>query len=541
MSVAQTFDYVVIGSGSAGAVIAGRLGEDPKCRVLVLEAGGMDDKFFYQRPGALGLVYQVPQLKKAADWGYATVPLAHLDNRVMPYTRGRIVGGCSTVNGMLYVRGHRDNYDRWAALGNEGWDYDSVLPLFRRSENHEDGAGTFHGAGGPLQVTRQAGCSPVSHAWVHAVATVCGVNVTGDFNGAEQEGAGLYHQTAAARRRSSASIAFLHPAIARGNNVKLEIGALVTGLVIEGGRVRGVRYEQGGGAKVVHANAEVVLCAGAIGSPHILMASGIGPADHLRERGVQVQLDLPGVGTNLHDHLYTPMRFHGTRETGHTSTAPHFLWGMFRDLAFNEGWFGKTFLEAGAFLKSEPSQPRPDLQFLTIPWAYPEPNDDTLAGQSIAKTPSFTVLAVGLYPKSRGTVRLVSADPRQAPLIDPNFLDDDADAQVLLRGMRIARQVAETQPLSAYMKGEAFPGAACASEAAMRAHVRLASKTVYHPVGTCKMGNDATAVVDANLRLHGLSGLRVADASIMPEIVGGNTNAPTLMIGERCADLLRAG
>lgn len=539
MSDKHNFDYVVIGSGSAGAVIAGRLGEDPKCRVLVLEAGGMDDTFFYRRPGALGLVYQVPQLKKAADWGYATVPLKHLDNRAMPYTRGRIVGGCSTVNGMLYVRGHRDNYDRWAELGNAGWGYDDVLPLFKRSENHEGGASAFHGAGGPLQVTRQAGCSPVSEAWVQAIAAVAGVPATDDFNGAVQEGSGLYHQTAAARRRSSASIAFLHPAIARGDNVRLECGALVTGLVIEGGRVKGVKYEQGGEAKVVYANAEVVLSAGAIGSPQVLMAAGIGPADHLKSLGIEVQLDLPGVGSNLHDHLYTPLRFHGTSDTGHTSTAPHFLWGMFRDFVFNEGWFGKTFLEAGAFLKSEPSQPRPDLQFLTIPWAYPEPNDDTLEGQTIAKSPSFTVLAVGLYPKSRGSVRLASADPRVAPLIDPNFLDDDADAQVLMRGMRLARQVAQTEPLAKYMKGEAFPGAACESEAAMRAHMRLASKTVYHPVGTCKMGSDPLAVVDSSLRLHGLTGLRVADASIMPEIVGGNTNAPTIMIGERCADLIR--
>ncbi len=539
MSKPETVDYVVIGSGSAGAVIAARLAEDPNCSILVLEAGGMDDKFFYQRPGALGLVYQVPQLKAAADWGYYTVPQAHLDQRKMPYTRGRIVGGCSTVNGMLYVRGHRDNYDRWVELGCPGWGYDSLLPLFKRSENHPDGPSAYHGANGPLQVTRQEGCSPVSEAWNAAASAVCGVPVLDDFNGERQEGVGLYHQTAAKRRRSSASVAFLHPAREKNQKLRLQTGALVTRLVVEGGKVCGVCYEAEGASHEVRANAEVILSAGAIGSPQILMLSGIGPADHLRSLGIPVVHDLPGVGANLHDHLYAPIRFHGTKDTGHTSTAPHFLWGMFRDFAFNQGWFGKTFLEAGGFVKTSPSQPRPDLQFLTIPWAYPEPNDDTLEGQSIAKTPSFTVLAILLYPKSRGNLRLASKDPKAAPLIDPNYLHDDADMQVLLHGLRLARTIAKTAPLSAFMKGEAFPGPATESDEALRAHVRLASKTVYHPVGTCKMGQDSLSVVDPSLRLQGLPGLRVADASIMPEIVGGNTNAPTIAIGERCADLLR--
>lgn len=534
----QTVDYVIIGSGSAGAVIAGRLAEDPNCRILVLEAGGMDDKFFYRRPGGLGLVYEVPQLKKAADWGYYTVPQPHIDNRKMPYTRGRIVGGCSTVNGMLYVRGHRDNYDRWVELGATGWGYDAVLPYFKKSENHPDGPSDFHGLGGPLQITRQEDCSPVSDAWAQAASTVCGVPVVQDFNGAQQEGVGLYHQTAAKRRRSSASIAFLHPAVERNKNLRLQTGAMVTGLVIEQGRVKGVQYQCDGQDHTVFAEAEVVLSAGAINSPQILMLSGIGPADHLRSLNIPVHQDLPGVGSNLHDHLYSPMRFHA-RDTGHTSTGPHFLWGMFRDFVFNEGWFGKTFLESGGFVKSSPDQPRPDLQFLTIPWAYPEPNDDTIAGQTIAKTPSLTVLTIVLYPRSRGSLRLASADPLQAPLIDPNFLADDRDMQTLLTGSALARQIAATEPLAKYIQGEAFPGKDCASEAQVRAHIRLACKTVYHPVGTCKMGTDPMAVVTPDLRLRGLEGLRVADASIMPEIVGGNTNAPTIMIGEKCADLLR--
>ncbi len=536
----QTVDYVVIGSGSAGSVIAGRLAEDPDLSILVLEAGGSDDKYFYKRPGALALVYQVPQLKKAADWGYHTVPAEHMDGRVMPYTRGRIVGGCSTVNGMLYVRGHRDNYDRWVELGCQGWGYDQVLPLFRKSECHEDGENEFHGGDGPLQVTRQGGdVSPVSEAWAAASSVACQAPLSEDFNGARQEGVGIYHQTARDRRRSSASVAFLHPALARNPKLKLQTGALVTGLIVEEGRVCGVRYRSQGEDHEVRVQREVVLSAGAIGSPQILMLSGIGPADHLRQHGIDVVHDLPGVGANLHDHLYTPIRFNVTKDVGHTSTAPHFLAGMARDFLFDQGWYGKTLLEAGGFVKSDPSQPRPDIQFLTVPWAYPEPNDDTIEGQTIATSPSFTVLTIILYPKSRGSLRLASADPAAHPLIDPGFLRDDSDMATLLRGMELIRATAATPPVAQYIKSEATPGADCKSEADLRAHVRRSSRTVYHPVGTCKMGVDPMAVVDPTLRLRGLPGLRIADASVMPEIVGGNTNAPTIMIGERCAELLR--
>ena len=539
MSV-EVWDYIVIGSGSAGGVIATRLAEDPTLRVLVLEAGGTDAKYFYRRPGALGLVYQVPQLKKSADWGYKTVPLQAMDGREMPYTRGRIVGGCSTVNGMLYVRGHRDNYDEWARdFGCEGWSYDEVLPLFKRSEGHEDGDSAYHGGGGPLQVTRQRGCSVVSEAWVEAASQVCGAPVVDDFNDAEQHGVGIYHQTCANRRRSSVSVAFLNPALDRCENLVLRTHALVTELVVQDGRVFGVRYVHEGVERLAHADAEIILSAGAIGSPQILLLSGIGPADELRAHGIDVVHELPGVGRNLHDHLYVPMRYHATSDTGHTSTAPHFLWGMFRDFFFNSGWFGKTFLEGGGFVKTDPAQPRPDLQFLTIPWAYPEPNDDIMEEGIIAKTPSFTVMPILLYPESRGTVRLASADPTVAPAIDPGYLVDDADMQVLLRGMAYAREIAATDPVARYFKGEAFPGPEATSEADLRAHVRLAAKTVYHPVGSCKMGVDDLAVVDPQLRLRGLEGLRVADASIMPRIVGGNTNAPSIMIGERAADLIR--
>lgn len=534
------WDYVVIGSGSAGSVIASRLSEDPAVRVLVLEAGGTDEKYFYRRPGALGLVYQVPQLKAAADWGYHTEPLAAMDGRRMPYTRGRIVGGCSTVNGMLYVRGHRADYDDWAAAGNTGWGWDDLLPLFKRSETHEDGASDAHGGDGPLQVTRQTWVSPVSRAWVDAASTVLKAPKVEDFNTGDSEGVGLYQQTCKARRRSSASRAFLHPWLGKRPNLELWTGCLVTKLVVENGRVTGVQLRHDGAPTEVRASAEVILSAGAIGSPWILQLSGIGPADALRRVGVPVVHDLPSVGANLHDHLYCPVRY-TARDTGHTSTAPHFLWGMFRDWAFDDGWFGDTFLESGGFVKTGPDQPRPDLQFLTIPWAYPEPNDDTVDKGVISKVPSFTVMPILLRPQSRGTLRLRSADPSVAPAIDPAFLVDDRDAQLLVRGLQLTREIAAASPVDRYLQTEAFPGPQARSEEALRAHLRLAGKTVYHPVGTCRMGVDGDAVVDPSLRLRGVEGLRVADASIMPTIPGGNTNAPSICIGEKAADLIRAG
>jgi choline dehydrogenase len=534
----EHFDYIVIGAGSAGCVIAHRLGEDPKVKILVLEAGGPDNSFLYRRPGALGIVYQVPKLKKKVDWDYRTTAQPHLDQREMPWTRGKVLGGCSTVNGMLYIRGHRDNYDEWRDLGNPGWGYDDVLPYFKKSETHEDGESRFHGASGPLQVTHQEDRSIVSEAFCGAVASVCGVSASTDFNGQTQEGAGDYHMTCANRRRYSTALAFLEPALARGN-VQAKTHALVSKIIIENKRAKGVIYTHEGQEKKAYASAEVILSGGAINSPQILMLSGIGPGAQLNSHGVNPIIDLPGVGKNLHDHLLTPMRFNATKDTGHTSTATHFIAGMMKDILFNKGWFGKTFLECGAFVKTSSDQPRPNLQFLTIPWAYPEPNDDGPEEGTIAKTPCFTILPTVIYPKSRGEIVLKSADPTEAPLIDPHYLEDDHDAQVLLQGMKLTRQIAATEPLSKYIKSEATPGEQAQSEDELRAHIRLFSKTVYHPVGTCAMGNGNLSVVDHRLRVHGIDGLRVADAAIMPKIVGGNTNAPSIMIGEKAAAMIK--
>lgn len=535
----KSYDYIVIGAGSSGCVIANRLAEDPKVKVLVLDAGKSDDSVLYRRPGMLALVYEVPQLKAKSDWGYKTAPQKHMDNREMPWTRSKITGGCSSVNGMLYIRGHRDNYDGWRDAGNEGWGYDDVLPYFKKSETHEDGESAFHGASGPLQVTHQRGCSVVSDAFQEAIAKVCGVQVIKDFNGASQEGASTFQMTCRDRKRSSTSVAFLYPAIQRGN-VELRDEAHVTSIVVEKNRAVAVKYVRKGESLTAQADVEIVLSSGVIGSPQILMLSGIGPADHLRSVGVNVVHDLPGVGANLHDHLMTPLRYHATKDTGHTSTTLHFLAGMFNEFVLRRGWMGKTFLEGGGFVKTSPDQPRPNLQFHSIPWAYPEPNDDYPEKASICKTPCFTMLPSLIYPKSRGEIRLRTSNPADAPVIDPHYLEVDDDMKILMTGVRLTREIAKTEPLSKYFKAEAIPGDKVQTDDELRAFIRLYSKTIYHPVGTCRMGPDDMAVVDAKLRVRGLEGLRVADASIMPSITGGNTNAPSIMIGEKAADMIKA-
>ena len=538
MSRTPEYDYIVVGAGSAGCVIANRLSEEG-ARVLVLDAGRSDKSFLYRRPGALALVYEVPQLKEKADWGYYATAQPNMDNRVMPWTRGKVLGGCSSVNGMLYIRGHRDDYDAWRELGCEGWGYADVLPYFKRSEGHEDGESEFHGGSGPLKVTRPWGESPVTTAFKEAVSRTCDVPIHEDFNGAQQEGVAMYHMTCADRRRSSTSVCFLYPAVERGNVDIVDL-AHATSVVIEDGRAVGVRYLRGGQEHTAYASAEVVVSAGAINSPQLLMLSGIGPADHLRQQGIDVVVDAPGVGQNLQDHLMYPFRYDVKKTaTKHRSNALYFVKGLLDDLVFNKGWVGKTFIEAGAFVRSSDDQPRPDLQMFCIPWGYPEPNDDDPKAQTITNKPSFTMLMGLVLPHSVGEVRLQSANPLDHPVMDPRYFTDERDMEALVRGFHIQREVAKDAGFAGHLVREATPGPATTTDDQIRAHIRASGKTIFHPVGTVKMGVDELAPLDPQLRVKGIEGLRVADASIMPNIVAGNTNAPCIMIGEVAADLIR--
>jgi choline dehydrogenase-like flavoprotein len=533
------YDYIVIGAGSAGAIVASRLAEDPDVSVLLLEAGGTDRTTLVRKPGMISLVQQVKQLKKRFDWGFTTVPQRHLDDRRIPYTRGKVLGGSSSVNGMLYLRGNEENYNEWAARGCEGWSFKDILPFFRKLENHEDGETAYHGAGGPIQVTRHPAdqVSPVSNAFVRAASAVCGIPVGDDFNAENQHCASIYQMSASKGVRSGTAEAYVHPSLDRPN-FTLEVRALVRRVVIESGRATGVEYEQPAGVTVAHARREVIVSGGAIGSPQILMLSGIGPAEHLREHGVEVKLDLPGVGKNLHDHLFFPITYRAPTSL-HRGAAPHFFAGMVKEYLFGNGWFGRTVFEGGAFIKSRDDAPIPDIQIHTLPWGYPTPNQDGPERPDIDTGHCLTVMPTLIYPKSRGELLLTSNRPDQTPHIDPHFLEEPEDLQLLLTAIRKCREICAHAEMAEHLGEELTPGAARASDAELTEEIRLRAMTVYHPVGSCKMGVDEMAVVDPTLKVRGIEGLRVADASIMPHVTGGNTNAPSMMIGERAAALVQ--
>lgn len=528
-------DYIVVGAGSAGCIVASRLAETG-ARVVLLEAGGRDRSRFLRVPGMISIMHSLPQVKKRFDWGHYTVPQKHAAGRRIPTTHGKVLGGSSSVNGMLFVRGHRSNYDEWAAEGCTGWSYDDVLPSFKRLEDWEGGASELRGEGGPIPVRRQKDLSPASVALMEAISGSMGVPRTDDYNGASQEGVGVVQMSADGGARYSSSKGYLPSD--RRSNLRVEVGTAVSRVVFEGSRAVGVEVLDKSGPRLIRATSEVVLSAGVMGSPQLLMLSGVGPAEHLGEMGLDVRADLP-VGKNLHDHLFVPMTFLAPTAV-RRGTAPHFLAGIVAEATRGDTWMGRTVFDSMAFVRTDhASGDRPDLQIHTMPWSYPSPNQDKPVRHTVDTRPALTVLPTLIYPKSRGELRLASTDPTAAPLIDPAYLSEADDARFLLDGMKRVRDVMASEHMADVVSGELHPGPGFSDEAALARELPHRIHTVYHPGGTCRMGVDERAVVDPELRVRGVENLRVADASIMPTITGGNTNAPSMMIGERCAELMQ--
>ncbi len=520
-------DYVIVGAGSAGCVLAARLSEDPSVRVLLLEAGGKAIHPNVAIPAAFA-----KQFKTKLDWDYATEPEPACDNRSLYIPRGKGLGGSSSMNAMLYVRGRPLDYDLWESQGCPGWGWNDVRPYFLRAENNERGESEHHASGGPLNVADERSPRRLTGRFL-AAAEDAGIPRVPDYNGPEQDGASPVQVTQRNGRRFSAADAYLRPNMKR-ENLAVVTGAQVLRVELEGGRATGVRYrDRRGREQVARADREVILAGGAIGSPQLLMLSGIGPADHLRELGVQVALDLPGVGENLQDHPYVVCIWESKLgESLYGADKPKQLleWVLRRS-----GPLTSSVAEAFAFVRSRPGLPAPDLQFHFAPAYFNDNGFDEFDGHA------FTLGPVLITPKSRGRLRLRSSDPSDKPRILTNSLSEPEDVRALVAGMKLAREIVGKEPLAGAVAREIFPGSGVDSDDDLEADLRRRVELIYHPVGTCKMGAGEDAVVDADLRVRGVEGLRVADASIMPVITGGNTNAPVIMIGERAADLVRGG
>ena len=527
----DSFDYVIVGAGTAGCALAGLLAEDPAIRVCVLEAGGSERHPFVSTPAMVAPAIGTARL----NWRFETVPQAQLKGRRIPQPRGRVVGGSGSINGMVYSRGHPRDYDDWVACGASGWDYASVLPYFVRSENNQDlPASVYHGHGGRMNVCWPARPNRLNAAFIAATHEL-GYPLATDFTGASTEGVGLRQGVIRAGRRESTARAYLRPAMKRGN-ISLRTGALALRLHIADGRAVGVAYERGGERQQVRARGEVILCAGALQTPQLLLLSGIGPAAELQAAGVEPLQDLPGVGRNLHDHLACPVLMHSPDPTSYGISAralPRGMLNVLEYLLLRSGPLASNVFESVAFLRTAPGLDRPDIQFVFQPAARPRPDFPLPIGHGHA------VSSVCLYPRSRGRVTLAAPDVHTPPLIDPALLSVEADIEPLVRAVKLSRRILARPEFARYRATEVAPGPAVQSDAEVAEFIRASAYTVHHQVGTCRMGTGPEAVVDPQLRLHGLQGLRIADASVIPTIVGGNTNAVVVMIAEKAADLIR--
>ncbi len=523
------FDFIVVGAGSSGCALAARLSEDPANRVCLVEAGPEDRSPLIKVP--LGVMRLLDHPKY--NWRFKTVPQEHAKGRQIPVPRGKTLGGSSAINGMIYTRGHPTDYDDWANRGNPGWSYREVLPYFKRSENNEDFPDSpYHGRGGPLNVTFLDKYNPLAEIFFQAGESLQHRR-NPDFCGATHEGFGRRQVTMKNGRRWSASSAYLKPALKRPNLTVMS-SARVHRVIIEGGRALGIAVERGGAVETVRARREVLLCAGAVGSPHLLMLSGVGDAVELSAHGIEVRKHLPGVGENWQDHITTAVQWESPSDLSYGltwKTAPSILWELMTYPLTGRGLLANNILHAGAFIRSLPGLARPDLQFILIP-AFRD------AKGRLGRRHGFAIMPFVLRPVSRGKLSLASADPRAAPVIDPKFFSAEEDLETLVRGVKLARRLVDTPPFAPHRGPESGPNAGAETEQQIREFIRSTAYTAYHPVGACSMGPGPMDVVDAELKVHGIEALRVVDTSAMPTLIGGNTNGPAIMMAEKAADMI---
>lgn len=529
----ESFDYIVVGAGSAGCVLANRLTASGRHRVLLLEAGGQDRNIWIHIPLGYGKLFSNAKV----NWLYSTEPEPDLNNRRLIQPRGKVLGGSSSINGLLYVRGQATDYDHWRQLGNAGWSFEDVLPFFRRAEDQERGADELHGAGGPLAVSNVSEPHPLCEAFIEA-AEQAGFPRNDDFNGPSQEGAGYFQLTARNGRRCSTAVGYLRPARQR-SNLKIVTGALATRVLFSGRRAIGVEYHQGQrqgqAVRTADASAEVILAGGAFNSPQLLQLSGLGPAQLLRSHGIDVIADMPGVGNDLQDHLQVRMLYRCTEPVTMNDVINswrHRMGAGLRYIISRKGLLTIGAGYAGAFLRTRPDLATPDVQLHFLIFSA------DAAGAALHSFPGFMTSICQLRPESRGFVRIKSSDPNQPPAIQPRYLSSAQDRDTVVAGLSLLRRVMEQPAMRRYIAEEIAPGPQCVSDSELLAFSRATGTTVYHPTSTCRMGHDSAAVVDERLRVHGIQGLRVVDASVMPTVVSGNTNAAAVMIAEKGADMI---